>query len=363
MNLLFLTHQGGTAGSTYSISYLARGLAERGHRVAVGCPRESLLFDLLADSDVIRLPMTFAGKFDRSNMQQIRDAVRAHNIELINAQSGLDRYTSIFARARYRLDVAVVHTRRQKPMSMGFFLQTRLYHRGTDKIIAVSKGVQEGLIRLGIPAEHTLVIPNGTPRQKYEHIDVQLTEELRRRYELTPGAPVIGCVSRRKQQEQLLQALGFIVRKVTVIFIGIEASDLNSSEAPGHRLIFAGHLPQEQVLAHYPLFDVKVLASNMEGLSQSLLEAMALGVPVIATNASGNPDLIRDGVNGLLFEEGNPQQLAQQIERLLDDRTLHQKLAENGRHTALETFSVERTVERYEQAFAEIIRKRHEKKH
>ncbi|MDZ7371871.1 MAG: hypothetical protein ONB12_11935, partial [candidate division KSB1 bacterium] len=64
MNILFLTHQGGTAGSTYSIAYLARGLAERGHRVVVGCRRDVLLYELLLNSPVILCPMTFNGRFD-----------------------------------------------------------------------------------------------------------------------------------------------------------------------------------------------------------------------------------------------------------------------------------------------------------
>jgi L-malate glycosyltransferase len=363
MNILFLTHQGGMAGSTFSIFYLAHGLAQRGHRVAIGCPENVLLAELLKNIDVIHIPMIFAGKFDRRNMRQIREAVHKYDIQLINAQSGLDRYTSIFAKTFSRLNVAVVHTRRQKPMSMGFFVQTWLYHHGTDKIIAVSRGVKEGLIHLGIPAQHILVIPNGTPREKYEHIDHRLVDDLRKKYALQPGERVIGCVSRLKQQEQLLEALTFIHRKLVVIFIGIDdIPNANLAESSDHRIIFAGDLPQEQVLAHYPLFDIKVLASNMEGLSQALLEAMALGVPVIATNASGNPDLIRDSENGLLFEEHNSRQLAEKIEMLLDNQALRQKLAENGRRTALEEFSIEKTIQRHEQAYLEIMESRHEKK-
>jgi L-malate glycosyltransferase len=363
MNILFLTHQGGMAGSTFSIFYLARGLAQRGHRVAVGCPENVLLAELLQTTDVIHIPMTFAGKFDRHNMRQIRNAVREYDIQLINAQSGLDRYTSIFAKMFYRLNVAVVHTRRQKPMSMDFFVQTWLYHHGTDKIIAVSRGVKEGLIRLGIPAEHILVIPNGTPREKYEHIDPHLVADLRKKYALQADEQVIGCVSRLKQQEQLLEALSFIPRRLVIIFVGIEnIPNVTLPETSGQRIIFAGNLPQEQALAHFLLFDIKVLASNMEGLSQALLEAMALGVPVIATNASGNPDLIRDGENGLLFEENNSRQLAEKIEMLLDNQALRQKLAENGRRTALEEFSIEKTIQRHEQAYLEIMGSRHEKK-
>ncbi len=358
MNILFLTHQGGMAGSTYSLYYLADGLAQRGHSVFVGCKKSSLLFTLLKDSKAMPVPMTFRHKFDLKNMRHIAGLVREHDIQLINAQSGIDRYTSIWASFLFHLNTPVVHTRRQTPRSSGFFLQNWFYTRGTAGIVAVSQGVRDALVKLGLPARHITVIRNGTPAGKYELSDSEFVETLREKWKLEPGQPVIGCVSRKKQQEQLLEALQFIDEHLTVFFIGLEKRDEYVpllEKLYRHDIHFLGHKSQQETLYYYKLFTVKVLPSVTEGLSQALLEAMALGVPVIASRAAGNIDLIRDGENGLLFEPGNVKKLAGLIKQVLADKNLRDWLIQNGRHTALVDFSIDRTIECYEKYFKQII--------
>ncbi|MGB5978013.1 MAG: glycosyltransferase, partial [Cyclobacteriaceae bacterium] len=115
--------------------------------------------------------------------------------------------------------------------------------------------------------------------------------------------------------------------------------------------------PADKVLSYYPLFTLNVLPSTIEGLSQSLLEAMAMGVPVIATRAAGNPDLIQHEVNGLMFEHGNISELARQLKRVMSNEGLRQNLIENGRRTALEEFSIDNTISRYETFFQDLIKK------
>ena len=79
MNILFLTYQGDIAGSTNSISYLAEGLAERGHNVYVGCRKEALLYSLLSDTKVKLIEMTFKSKMDFANMKHIKKIVKFNN--------------------------------------------------------------------------------------------------------------------------------------------------------------------------------------------------------------------------------------------------------------------------------------------
>lgn len=359
MNILIITHQGDIAGSTNSITYLAKGLVAKGHKVVMGCRKEALLNELLQDSGVIFEHMTFKGKFDRENMRQIRDVVKKHAIQLINAQSGKDRYTSILANKWYGLQVKVVFTRRQVSKSVGGPVSW-FYQWGTDKIIAVSNGVKASLQKNGIAEHHIKVIYNGTPAEKYAHVAGSDVAMLKEKYKIQPEEIVIGCVSRLKKQVQLLQALQYLDFPVKVIFAGIEKQDAFEEIIQGysasHQLYFEGIVPGEQMLAYFRLFQLKVLPSTMEGLSQSLLEAMAMGVPVIATNAAGNPDLIQDGENGLLFENEQPQELAEKITQLMKDKALQEKLIRAGKKTALEDFSIERTISNYEQFFEELIR-------
>ena len=164
LSIFLLTYQGDVAGSTYSISYLAKGLAAKGHQVTVGCRQDSLLYRLLEGSEVVVYPMVFGGRFDTSNWKQIRAAVERYAVQVINPQSSIDRYTAAFAKWCYRIPVKVVHTRRQMPASSGGWLQALFYMRATEKIVAVSEGVKESLVAMGIRPSHIQVIHNGTTR-------------------------------------------------------------------------------------------------------------------------------------------------------------------------------------------------------
>lgn len=359
LRILFLTYQGDMAGSTNSIAYLAKGLAERGHHVSIGIRKESLLWELLDNTRVNRVAMTFGGKFDVSNWKQIRDVVKAQNIQLINAQSSHDRYTSIFANWRYKLGVKIVHTRRQMPMSVGGPLQLYLYNKKTAGIVAVGGEVKKGLVKLGIKEDHIKVIHNGTPKEKYENLDYTYIDALRAKFDIAEDDFVVGCVSRLKNQEQIFEALKLIDRPVKAIFCGLKKEEPFVSHMAefkaNHQIYFEGDIPGDKVLNYFKIFDIKILASTMEGLSQSLLEAMALGVPVTATAFAGNLDLIKEGENGLLFKDGEIQKIASNIERLRDDKALRDSLREQGLITAFETYSIENTISNYQAYFAGLI--------
>ncbi len=357
MNLLFLTYQGDIAGATNSIAYLTKGLADRGHQVYMGCREESLLYRMLENTKVHRIPMHFRGKIDFPLMRRLRDVIKEYDIELINAQSSLDRYTSVFARWRYGLDVKVVHTRRQMSLSMGGLLNKLIYYRGTDKIIAVSEPVKASLVKQGIPASHLQVIHNGTPIEKYSRIDEKKIQELKEKLHIQEGDIVIGCCARLKHQVQILQALQYVKEKTKVIFVGIDEQEEFKKYydlLPHEIHIMGDNVPNEEALHYIKLFTINILPSTMEGLSQSLLEAMALGIPVIATAFAGNLDLIKNEENGLLFDHENIHQLAEKIELLIHQPGLRKKLATAGQKTAMQDFNIERTIDNYEAFFAEL---------
>ena len=358
MNLLFLTYQGGVAGSTNSISYLTKGLAEKGHQVYMGCRKESRLYSMLENSPVHLIPMEFKGKLDRQNIRHIRDVVRKYNIQIINAQSSIDRYTSIFAKWWYRLPVKIVHTRRQTPESIGGWLQNSFYVKGTDKIVVVSDSLKEVFVGIGLPAEHLEVIYNGIPRERFEQHQAARTEELRRQYGFTPSDKVIGFVSRFKKQDQLIAALAFLPEDLKVMFVGIDKSRLDpfiQQHSIKQEIICTGSVPMEDVINYYPLFDINVLASTTDGFGLVLVEAMGMGVPVVGTRAPGICNVIEDGESGLLFEDNNPQDLAQKISLIIQDQELKSKLTRNGLQRAQQTFSVVNTVNNYEAFFRSLL--------
>jgi glycosyltransferase involved in cell wall biosynthesis len=106
------------------------------------------------------------------------------------------------------------------------------------------------------------------------------------------------------------------------------------------QVTFLGRLPEQQTLVEIANKDVLVLPSFMEGLPIVLMEALALGLPVIASRVAGIPDLVRDGETGLLFDPSNWTSLADAIDRLARDPALRRRLGENGPRRVAEEFSV-----------------------
>lgn len=361
MNILLLTYQGDIAGSTNSIFYLATGLAAKGHTVVVGARAQSLLYQMLQNTPVIRVAMTFGGKLDVVNMRQIRDTVRKYNIQIINAQSSIDRYTSIFARWLYQLKVKIVHTRRQTPKSAGGLLQNRFYLKGTDKIVVISPQLKQTFVQKGFPEAHLHVIMNGIPPERFTNLHPEKTLALRQQFGLQPHDVVIGCVARRKKQEQLLQAMALLNRpQITLLFAGIEPGSLNHIAQKlqlKNRIIYAGMVPNHEIMDYYPLFTLCVLPSTMEGFGLALVEAMGMGVPVIGTRSQGMIDVLDNEKNGLWFDDGDIATLARKINLLLTDAATRNRLIEQGKRAAASDFSMNRTIEQYEQFFTRLLQR------
>jgi glycosyltransferase involved in cell wall biosynthesis len=115
---------------------------------------------------------------------------------------------------------------------------------------------------------------------------------------------------------------------------------------------------QADVRPFYDAFDVVALSGRHEGLSQGLLEAMALGKPVVATRAGGNTDVIEHGVHGLLVRPRDPAALGTAMQSLLDDAELRRRLGEAARRRAREEFTVERMVQGTESVYRAAIARR-----
>lgn len=358
LRILIPTYQGVIAGSTMSISYLAKGLSKKGHYVIIACKSDSLYAELLEGTDVKIEYLPFKNKWDKKSIQGIRDIVLRDKIDIINAQASYDRYISIFARWIYKLPVKLVHTRRQMPMSVGG-IQSWFYTKGTDQIIAVSYGVKDALVKKGMHENHITVIYNGTPKEKYEGIDLKEVEALKTKYNLAGNTRVIGCISRLKKHKQVVDALALIDQPITAFFLGFTAEQIGIEAVKlaqqKHTLHFLGLVDPKKALAYYKLFNLYILPSEAEGLSQTVLEAMYMGNPVLATRAHWNLDIIKENENGVLFENENPKDLAIQIEKVLGDDILAKKLSQGSIETAHVTFNIERTIDNYEKYFYQLI--------
>lgn len=162
----------------------------------------------------------------------------------------------------------------------------------------------------------------------------------------------VGRLSPEKGQAGLIEALGLLRERgvavtLTLVGDGPEEAMLRAAVAAaglGEVVTFAGRLDERATLAAIARADLLILSSFMEGLPVVLMEAMALGVPVVATRVAGIPELVRDGETGLLFDPADWAGLADAIERLAGDTSLRARLATAGRARIDEAFVIDRAV-------------------
>ncbi|MGH7534257.1 MAG: glycosyltransferase family 4 protein, partial [Gemmatimonadales bacterium] len=170
------------------------------------------------------------------------------------------------------------------------------------------------------------------------------------------GRRTVGIVSRPKDQAVVLEALPRVRTPVRLVLAGVDPTgplgELARRAPARHAVVCVPFTPDVRPL--YEMLEVVLLPSRMEGLSQSLLEAMALGKPVITSAAGGNPDLVRPEVDGLLAPPLDPPAWAAALERILGDPALALRLGSAGRRTARETFALEHTVAATAELYREL---------
>jgi glycosyltransferase involved in cell wall biosynthesis len=357
LTILQLTHQGGPAGSTQSILGLSQCLARRGHRVLVGCHDDALLARLARDVGLPVVPLDFSGL--TATARALVGIVAREGVEVVNSHATRDRRALTWLRWRGALTPAFVATRRTMPRTLP--LELIAVGLAADRTIAVSRAVARALRRRLHPSGRLRIVPNGIA---LDRVDAPLAEpeRLAARAALgdAQGRPVVAVVARRKDQDVLLRALPRVQRPVVLAFVGIEPDEhlqgLARAAPARHAVVFVPRT--DRPLAFYHLAALAALPSRIEGLSQGLLEAMALGLPVVASDAGGNPELVTPGRTGLLVSPLDTAAWARALDTLLADGDLSRRLAHAGRALVRSEFTLERTAERTEAVYREALARR-----
>lgn len=357
LTILELTHAGDVAGSTTLIFSISARLAALGHRVLVGCRPEALLARLAQDAGLEHVALDFGRVTPLA--RSLADVIARQHVDVVNSHETRDRRALTWLRWRRCLPQSFVVTRHTMPLtSPPELLAIGL---SADRTIAVSHAVARALRRRFYPGARLRVVPNGIDlaRVDAEPRSEDVTEATRLLGDVA-GRPVIVILARRKDQHILLRGLASLQRPVVVAFIGIEADAqlraLTGQVPARHRIVYVPFSDLGQTF--YRLATVAALPSRIEGLSLSLLEAMAHGLPVVASDAGGNPDLIASGETGLLVPPLEPEAWAAGLERLLGDPGYAVQLGLAARRVVRRDFTLERTIERTECVYREALARR-----
>lgn len=340
-------HQGGGAGSVTSTLHLSLGLAQAGMHIRFVCPPNSEVGALARAGGIEVHPLALLPQKRRANAAALAHLLNRHPVNLINSQSSRDREALTWLALTRQLKVPFLVTRRQMPHT--FFLENWLVSHLAARVIAVSRSVGEALVRLGTPRRKLAVIPNGLVTDRIDGpVSPGAVEGWRERIGWEPSRRTLGIVSRPKNQEIVLRALEQISMPVRLVLAGIdpasEMARLAAAVPARHAVVCVPFTPDVRGL--YELLELVLLPSRSEGLSQSLLEAMALGKPVIASSVAGNLDVVTHGVDGYLVPPDSPAAWSAAVEKLLAQPEQADRLRRAAQHTARTRFSLSLTIER-----------------
>lgn len=351
------------AGAEKQLCLLAGGLPRDEFEVHVcaltrGGPLE-------ADLGAADVPLTVIGKrwkLDPGAFWRLKKHVARLRPELIHAWMFAANTYGLAAAVACGLSNVVIAQRCVDPwksrMQLAF---DRAMARRCRAVVVNSRGVRDFYVRHGTPADRVRVIPNGvTMPEPSDASRQQILAEL----ELPQNSRLIGLVGRLWPQKRVQDA--------------IWAADLLKVIRDDVHLLIVGDGPQRERLRRFrdqvrirekvhflgqrsdvprlmPHFDVLWSTSGYEGLSNVILEAMASGVPVVASDIPGTRELVVSGETGYLVPLGDRAAFAKQSERLLNDLALSSRLSAAARGRVRSEFSVEKMIARHVELYRELL--------
>ena len=232
----------------------------------------------------------------------------------------------------------------------------RIIWKNSGAVIANSKGLRELALKTN-PAQEIGVIYNGIDINQFSRDLVSSTETKSREFKIL-------CVTRitpRKGVRYLVEAFKKLSEKsdsisLQVIGDGDEKKELEKLAEElkiSDKVDFAGLIQHEKLPPYFSSSDVFVLPSLNEGMSNSMLEALASGLPLVATDTGGTKELLEDGQNGFIIKMKDSGDLASKLETLLKDENLRKKMGEESRKKA-QNMSWEKVAGKYTDLYCRI---------
>jgi glycosyltransferase involved in cell wall biosynthesis len=331
-------------GGARQVAYLLDGIEAFGGQHTLVCAQDSEIGSAVRSKSVRVERLPFRGDADLLFHRQLRRTIRAVDPDIVHVHSRRgDMLSLMAARAENRLRV---HSRRvdNPPGWLDLRFKFPICHR----IITISEGIRTVLKNAGVPSSQLRCVLSAVDTERYR--PSSSSQPIRDSLGIQPGTKVVAVVAQliqRKGHHVLLDALPTVLQRqpdVRVLVFGkgpLEAPLKARVTAMGLNPVvrFEGfRTDMDKIL---PAMDAVVHPALMEGLGVSLLEAAASGVPIIASRAGGMPEIVVDGVNGMLVEPGDRDGLATAMMRLLGDNELRRVLGSAARARVLAVFSIQ----------------------
>ena len=350
MTVLHINTEPTWRGGERQMCLLIEGLRKRGVRCITAIKEGSFLDenrDLIA-SEVIPLPMR--GELDLASAGKLARIIDKEKVDIIHSHTSHAHTLGFFAKILSKRRPIHLVTRRvdfdpykKGSFKLGTFVKYRVM---ADHYIAISERIRDVLRKVGVSEDHISLVYSGVKGKKARSRN--LIRELGiERFRWRIGN--IAHLADHKHHENLLEAFSMLGRSDVVLIVvgGGERmkllKNLSRELRISDRVIFTDF--REDAEDFYSIFHLFVLSSKEEGLCSSLIDAFLNGVPVVATNAGGIPELVLGGETGLLVEKENSKALSKGINWALEHYREMLKMAERAKKLAATRFTADAMVE------------------
>ncbi|MGH7500655.1 MAG: glycosyltransferase family 4 protein [Longimicrobiales bacterium] len=360
LRILFVNTARGGGGGITSALELSAGLGARGHDVTVAChPRSGIHDGLRVNTgvDVVSLPMRAElNPWRIVQLARIASHVKP-DVVLADRRKDVKLSVAVSRLAGRAADFPVVHRHgapsvlRDSPMYRAIWSRLRLMIVNSRWMSDALLGATPWLGRIEMR-----VIPNGKDPARYRPMP-----ERRAAMRSSLGVPLDafivcyhGVLQERKRVDVLLRALELLPTRgnVHALITGSGPADNALREAArGLPVTFTG--PRRDIPDVLAAADVAVHMSEAEGFSNSVLEAMACGMPVIASNTTSHPEQVVDGVSGFLVAPADAAAVAERLAKLVAEPELIRSASACARQRVLDHFTLDRMLDAYEAALME----------
>ncbi|MFH1066526.1 MAG: glycosyltransferase [bacterium] len=349
----------GWGGQEIRIFSEMEAMQKRGHYVLLAAPERSTICKRCRDAG---FPV-FAFHDEKWRypvaIMELARLFRRQKVQIVNTHSSRDGWIGGLAARLARVPL-IIRSRHIDVTYPNRFLSRIAYGRLPHLVLTTSNKITDGLlVSLDLNPAKVITVPTGVDLKKF-HPDVK--SDLRKELGMDPNVKLIGMASvlrSWKGHYDFLIAARAIAKKYPSVRFVIAGDgpmketvirQIEELELTQHVSLLGHRNDVPQVLA---ALDIVVLPSTAhEGIPQTMLQAMAMGKPVIGTRVGGIPEVIEDGWNGLLVPSRDAAAIAQAALRLIDNHTLRDNLTKKARETILQRHSLDTMCETLEGIYA-----------
>lgn len=361
MNIAYITESTGTSGGTEQLILLIKGLKNKGHNISLICQPKSEIINRLANTGIKIKTIKMRQDYDVLSAINLRKFLKDEKIELLHSHHSRAHAIGLLATLGLKNVKFVVTRQVVFNLRKNIFSQLKYKSERINKYIAISEAVKKKLLNYGIDNAKIEVIYNSTDTIKFNpNVESNVRKELG-----IPDNLFVCCLvsnySYYKGHTFFLEAIPEITKnfpEAKFLIAGVIINDLKDIARNlniANNIFFLGF--RRDIPQILKASNLLVCPSIEEGLGVAIIEAMAMELPVVATNVGGISELVQNKLSGILIESKNAKALSDAIIYMIKNPEDAKKMGKKGRELVVKNFSFETMISKHEKLYAELLNK------